>query len=223
MTENRVFDWRPKPDPRNLDYRFRALATGPSAACTSLRAYRSVRHRRVIFLDQGSEGACTGYGEEHVRALSPRQRIVTNESAKSIYYEARKQDEWAGEDYEGSSVNGAMKAARLQGKIRAWYWCMDLAEIRHALSYHGGVEAGTNWYSGMWNTDSDGLVHVTGEVVGGHAWALAGYRQVNGTRQYRIENSWGQSWGDGGGAWIWESDLSELLANQGEFACPKKV
>jgi hypothetical protein len=38
----------------------------------------------------------------------------------------------------------------------------------------------------------------------GHAVVLAGYRSVNGKRQFLIHNSWGENWGDRGYAWISE-------------------
>jgi hypothetical protein len=38
----------------------------------------------------------------------------------------------------------------------------------------------------------------------GHAVVLSGYRTVNGRKQFLIHNSWGESWGDRGYAWISE-------------------
>jgi hypothetical protein len=213
-----ILDWRPNPDPRSANFRFATLP-----GCANLSVRPSITRRKEIFLDQGSEGACTGFGAEHCMALSPYPQPTSNELAREIYYEARRQDEWPGEDYEGSSVNGAMKAARLHGRISAWHWCYSVPEIKHALSYHGAVEAGSWWWSGMWDVDEAGFVHPTGSRVGGHAYALAGYATVGGATAYRIENSWGPEWGDNGGAWISEPGLLVLLNEQGEFACPRKV
>lgn len=217
MSEH-ALDWRPNPDPRS------AMWTVSLADCYDRSADRlNIMRRKTVFLDQGREGACTGFGAEHVRALSPYPVQTSNSEAQRVYYEARKQDEWEGEDYEGSSVNGAMKALRLQGKITEWRWCWTLPEVRHALAYHGAVEIGVWWYSGMWDADGRGFIHVTGTKVGGHALALSGYsRRPEGT-MYRLENSWGPDWGDNGGAWISEFDLLQLLNDDGEFACPKKA
>jgi hypothetical protein len=178
---------------------------------------------KSVWLDQGREGACTGFGEEHVRALSPYSQPTNDALAQQVYELARRHDEWPGEDYEGSSVNGAMKAARELGLIKSWMWASTTDEVRHGLSYHGAGEMGTWWYSGMWNTDIDGFIHPRGEKVGGHAYALAGYKIMNGSRVYRIDNSWGPDWGVGGAAWIWEEDLQMLLDDQGECAFPSKV
>lgn len=214
----RVLDWRPNPDPRSLNFLVSAMD------CYSTGRERlSIVRRKTVHLDQGREGACTGFGEEHTRALSPYGQATSNAMAQRIYHAARRLDEWPGEDYEGSSVNGAMKAAREAGYITAWRWCRTTAELRHALSYHGAVEAGTWWYAGMVDTDEDGFIHPTGGPFGGHAYALAGYKPIKGKRAYRIENSWGPDWGDNGGAWIWEDDLARLMKDDGEFAVPLKV
>jgi hypothetical protein len=215
---SRVLDWRPNPDPRSLHFLVSLLDCYAGG-----KERKSIRRTKSLHLDQGQEGACTGFGAEHVRALSPGRQVTSNSMAQEIYHRARFLDEWAGEDYEGSSVNGAMKAEREMGYITGWRWCRTTAELRHALSYHGAVEAGTWWYEGMIEPDEDGFLHVTGSRIGGHAYALAGYGMWQGRRRYRVENSWGPAWGDNGGAWIWEDDLVRLMEDEGEFAVPTKV
>ena len=69
-----------------------------------------------LILDQGEEGACTGFGlaavinyllfRQFVLGKTPSSPTV---STRMIYHLARKYDEWPGEDYEGSSCRGAMK------------------------------------------------------------------------------------------------------------------
>jgi hypothetical protein len=219
MSQTRRLDWIPNPDPRNGLYRVAAFD------CFAQGAHRaSIMRRKSVWLDQGQEGACTGFGEEDVRALSPRAvASVSDDTARRVYVEAKKRDEWPGEDYDGSSVNGAMKAARAFGFIKSWHWCMSLDEVKHALSYHGAIEIGVNWYSGMWEPDANGLLHADGSQVGGHAIAVAGYKPTPGGIVYRLENSWGRDWGDNGGAWLSEFDLERLRMEDGEFALPVKV
>jgi hypothetical protein len=219
--DERTLDWRPNPRHWALGSARYLLAAMP--ACSSLSARSQIMRRRTVFLDQGVEGACTGYGEEHVQALSPHPQWTSNEMARAVYHEARRQDEWPGEDYEGSSVNGAMRAARQMNRIKSWYWARTMEEARHGVSYHGAGELGIWWYSGMWDTDADGFVSATGELVGGHALAYAGYRLRDGRREHRLENSWGPEWGDHGGCWISEEDLASLLNADGELAFPVKV
>jgi hypothetical protein len=218
MTE-RTLDWRPNWDSRSDKHRLSA-----TPMCATLSARASVMRTKKIFLDQGREGACTGFGEEHVMALTPYSKTTSDSLAQQVYYEARRQDEWEGEDYEGSSVNGAMKASRLMARISAWKWAKTTAEAAHGLSYHGAGELGTWWFEGMWDADDVGFIYPTGAQVGGHAYALAGYKVLGtGERAYRIENSWGPEWGDNGGAWMHESTLATLLADEGELAFPAKI
>lgn len=46
---------------------------------------------------------------------------------------------------------------------------------------------------------------------GGHAIVMSGYRDVGGSKQYMIHNSWGDSWGDHGYAWISEAMLDKWM------------
>ena len=60
-------------------------------------------------LDQGSEGACTGFAlaaviNYHLAARHRSQRV----SPRMLYEMARRYDEWPGEEYDGSSARGAM-------------------------------------------------------------------------------------------------------------------
>ncbi len=83
------------------------------------------RGRAPTVLDQGQEGACTGYGMAAVVNLL-LNRSGTSPSLVSprfLYENAKRYDEWKGEDYEGSSIRGAMKGflkhgACLEGDLR---------------------------------------------------------------------------------------------------------
>ena len=60
--------------------------------------------------DQGSEGACTGFGlAAAIDLLLHRSKRDTNVSTRMLYEMARRYDEWPGERYEGSSCRGAIK------------------------------------------------------------------------------------------------------------------
>lgn len=221
MTQERTFDWRPNWDVRSNRYMISALDCFSGG-----KAKPRVRWTKKVWLDQGVEGACTGFGTGHVLAAKPVDRPdIDNESARGIYLQAKQLDEYPGEDYEGSSVNGAMLAAQAQGLITEWRWCKTMAEIKHALSYHGPLVIGVNWYDGMYDPDENGILHVYGNLVGGHAIMLGGFRTraADGVLYFNLDNSWGQAWGKNGSCLISEFDLERLLQEQGEFACPKKV
>ena len=76
--------------------------------------YLSVYTKARLILDQGSEGACTGFGLACVvnylrwrKSGSPAK--LASVSPRMLYNYARRYDEYAGEEYEGSSCRGALK------------------------------------------------------------------------------------------------------------------
>jgi hypothetical protein len=77
-----------------------------------------------LVLDQGREGACTGFGLACVvNYLLFRQVTgVAPVSARMLFHLARFYDEWPGEDYEGSSCRGALKAWHKHGVCRESLW-----------------------------------------------------------------------------------------------------
>ena len=67
-----------------------------------------------LILNQGAEGACTGFGLACVvnylrwrKAGAPKR--MPSVSPRMLYHFARRYDEYAGEDYDGSSCRGALK------------------------------------------------------------------------------------------------------------------
>ncbi|RTR01077.1 C1 family peptidase [Halomonas nitroreducens] len=72
--------------------------------------------RDLHILDQGHEGACTGFGlAATINLLYRFQGQAHRVSPRMLYELARRYDEWAGEDYEGSSCRGAIKGWRNSG------------------------------------------------------------------------------------------------------------
>lgn len=165
-------------------------------------------------LDQGREGACTGFSRAMEAAARPGVVSgITDAMARSVYYRARQLDPWAGEDYEGSSVLAAMKASTELG----WYglepeyrWAFNEDEMAMAVAYRGPVVVGTAWYEGMYNADKDGYLRPTGQVMGGHAYLVPKYSTKK--DGYWIPNSWGGS----GQGWIHREDMVTLLRDNGE-------
>jgi hypothetical protein len=88
-----------------------------------LKEYRTVN---VPILDQGKEGACTGYGLASVVNYLFRTRkqmpSTAEASADMLYRLARRYDEWPGEQYDGSSARGAMKGWNKHGVCSASVW-----------------------------------------------------------------------------------------------------
>jgi hypothetical protein len=74
-------------------------------------------------LDQGNEGACTGFAlAAVVNFLLSARNIDRHVSPRMFYDMARRYDEWPGEDYEGSSARGAMKGWMAHGVVSDADW-----------------------------------------------------------------------------------------------------
>lgn len=77
------------------------------------------RKFNVPVLNQGREGACTGFGLATVaNYLLRRRRVVPDPkqvSPRMLYEMAKRYDEWPGENYDGSSARGAMKGWHKHG------------------------------------------------------------------------------------------------------------
>ena len=96
---------------------------------TRLPALLAACAQAGLVLDQGVEGACTGYGlaavinhlrflAAHERGQAPPPRV----SPAMLYRLARLYDEWPGEDYEGSSCRGALKGWHRHGVCQEALW-----------------------------------------------------------------------------------------------------
>jgi hypothetical protein len=183
-----------------------------------------------LVLDQGRAGACTGFGLAAVvnylfwRAGLDRPDTPTRVSAQMLYHLAKFYDEWAGEDYDGSSCRGAMRGWHHHGVCAeslwpngAWevdaatrplgaYYRIDtrsLNDVQAAIYEVGAVYVSASVHDG-WAPDR--LTHETAlpapvipepldpSTTGGHAFAIVGYNR----RGFVVQNSWGEAWGSGG-------------------------
>ena len=92
-----------------------------------------------VILDQGREGACTGFALAAVINfhLVQNERCDTSRidtegvSSRMLYEMARRYDEWPGEDYEGSSARGTMKGWAAHGVVRNPAWTADMQGPGH--------------------------------------------------------------------------------------------
>ena len=113
------------PDP--LDFRDR-MYEPTLVEVPPLQPLEDYQQFRVPILDQGQEGACTGFGLATVvnyllnsfKHASYRDHVPV--SPRMLYEMARRYDEWPGENYEGSSARGAMKGWHKHGVCSAKLW-----------------------------------------------------------------------------------------------------
>jgi hypothetical protein len=181
-------------------------------------------------LDQGREGACTGFAVAHELIAQPsvvRRGIDAHFAKTKIYWEAQKIDRFKGGSYpgadpymEGSSVLAAMKIAKRLGYISEYRWAFGIEDVKKAISEIGPVVLGIPWYEGMFEPASCGKLHPIGEKVGAHAILARGIHVPG--RKILLHNSWGSDWGDNGCAWISWDDLAYCLRRGGEACIPTK-
>jgi hypothetical protein len=119
-----------RPPLRNLPARF------PSDA--EVKAWLPAYAKAGLILDQGADGACTGFGLaaaiNHQRFLLRQGQLTPAErvSPAMLYQLARLYDEWPGEDYDGSSCRGALKGWHRHGVCRWDLWPYEVdAKGRH--------------------------------------------------------------------------------------------
>lgn len=196
----------------------------------------------LYVLDQGAEGACTGFGLAATINLLYRHRDVEHRvSARMLYEMARRYDEWAGEDYEGSSCRGAIKGWKNTG-VCSEALCPYLPNSRFSITpeisadakartpgayyrlrpvisdWHAAInEAGVVYASAQVHSGwSDPRKDVDGEAVISHRDLIQGghaFAVVGyNTKGFWVQNSWGDDWGDDGLAlWLYEDWATNVM------------
>lgn len=225
----RTFDWAPHHDPRSREYPVRTAIPPLIERKPPWRGVSWSTSRQP--LDQGSEGACVGFGWT-AEAMAGPVRIRPDrptDFALAVYREAQLVDEWPGENYDGTSVLAGAKVMQKHGYIEAYRWAFSIRDVVDALLYLGPVVIGIPWFESMYETRPSGLVEVGGRMVGGHCITLTGYYRskwlrgegfLNRMELVRWRNSWGSSYGRNGNGWIRVGDLEGLLEQQGEACVP---
>lgn len=227
-------------DPKSRQYDISEVLE--SAALTT----KSWANRTI--LNQGSTSACTGMSRTYDIAGYPKPVeqfrdssgiITSNSFAQRLYKLAQTMDEWAGQDYEGSSVLGALKAAVSLGYVGEYRWAFDFDDMLSALVRLGPVVVGTEWFNSMFTPRPSGLIEVdpSSGVAGGHAYY---FRRILVSKDAKkeflgagetlknepllvVRNSWGQAWGKVGEAGMWASDYQNHLWPNGEQSVVTKA
>jgi pimeloyl-ACP methyl ester carboxylesterase len=188
-------------------------------------------------LDQGYEGACTGFSLaaviNHLNRRAERAEIRV--SPRMLYEMAKRFDEWDGEDYEGSSLRGAIRGWKNNGvcqekrwpytqtpgyltvkrakdarshTVGAYYRIRPVVSDFHAALNEVGVVAVSAQVHAGWDAPRDGTIPFRKTNDGGHAFALVGYND----KGFWVQNSWGPEWGSNGLAiWTYEDWAKNVM------------
>jgi pimeloyl-ACP methyl ester carboxylesterase len=197
------------------------------------------RKSAIPVLDQGKEGACTGFGLATVANYLLRDRgkkaAADEVSAWMLYAMAKRYDEWPGEEYSGSSARGAMKGWHKHGVCASRLWkdatgAADLDEQRaaDAITRPMGAYFRVNHRDlvAMHAAISEvGILYATARVHAGWQQVREGDQEIAyspdviGGHAFAIvgydreglwiQNSWGPAWGSGGIARVRYGDWLE--------------
>lgn len=225
MVQERKLDRLYEEDPRSGQYPLRLLWSGEQ-----LPALVSKTWDLDVQLDQGSEGACVGFGFSQEAAAAPEKVFgVTNSYAHNWYCKAQLRDPWPGGActgnnepyYEGTSTLAGAKVGVDLGNYTSYLWADNEEDIARTVGNYGPVVMGVNWYEGMMNTDAKGFIWPAGEVVGGHCVVVIGFNLEEG--YYIIQNSWGPDWGMNGRCYLHRENMARLLDEDGDVCVLTRV
>ncbi|MGH6894604.1 MAG: hypothetical protein ACREEP_20350, partial [Dongiaceae bacterium] len=181
--------------------------------------------RSLFIMNQGNEGACTGFGlAATVNLLLGRNWPAARSKARRVspnmlYLMARRHDEWPGEKDEGSSLRGALRGFYNCGACQLDLWktkdpgnfslgtAKDAREtalgayyrLRPNLSdYHAAInETGVVYASAAVHRGWDDPMG--GEIEPQAGSSLHAFAIVGYDAQgFWVQNSWGPKWGKGG-------------------------
>jgi hypothetical protein len=213
-------------------YPLRLMAAPPVPPITVERVLSLPAYRRE--LDQGTEGACTGFGSTWMMAILNRRLY----HARQLYLEAQKIDEWDDTPpQEGSSVRAVMDVLRTRGHWRRVNgtnfapipdarhgisenrWATKVDEIRACIAAGVPVTGGFNWYTAF---DSEGIQKIgmdywigrggdLGPIRGGHCICI--YGASDRRQAVKIVNNWGVTYPL---VWLPYTVLRRLLKEDGE-------
>lgn len=229
---DRILDTRPD----TLDFRdqlYEATLVDVPARI-DLEEYRKLN---IPILDQGREGACTGFALATVAHYLLAKRYGLNNltpvSPWMLYAMAKRYDEWPGEDYEGSSARGAMKAWHKHGVCSDRLWTHRSGKVKRDLTGTQASDASQRPLGAYYRVNHKdlvamhsaiaevGILYATGLVHEG--WeridsdgAIPLKETIRGghafalvgydERGFWFQNSWGNTWGKNGFALITYDD-----------------
>jgi hypothetical protein len=85
----------------------------------------------------------------------------------------------------------------------SYYCCFSRVEVQAAIMSTKAVIIGVPIYNNFYQTKDGMIDYVKGmEFEGGHAIALYGWKMINGKFYWLMKNSWSDTWGNNGSAYL---------------------
>lgn len=181
--------------------------------------------------DQGSEGACEGFGNSMMMTLLNKKRY----NPWWLWNQGKMIDEWSDTnpgDNNGTSGRAVCEVLKTQGHtlwkkeapslehgIQEYRWATTVDEMRTGIANNAPIAIGVDWYenfdkpekrsNGWWI----GLAGSLGKVRGGHCVCVYGASDKK--QAFRVKNSWGRNFPL---VWLPYKTMEILLKDAGE-AC----
>ena len=180
--------------------------------------------RQGPIFDQGDLGCCTACAALGLMMTEPFSdgTVYDIDAVHAFYHGETLIDGIEGTyppDDTGSNGLAAMKVLRKQGKIKAYAHAFSPYTAVAALT-RGPIAVGTVWLNSMFEPVNGRIYIDTGSrVAGGHEYVVDGWDPQ--TQRVHMTNSWGEGWGEGGGATIEWVDFVWLLKQQGDAVQPR--
>jgi len=171
-------------------------------------------------LDQGSVGSCTAEALIGALMIGPdfKGALYTQADAYALYHDETVLE---GQPYPPNDPGGSglevCKAAKNKGLIKSY---------KHAFGVQNGLKAlmlrpiitGIPWFDSFFHPDANGIIHLGGQIVGGHEIVAFG---IDAEQQLVwFMNSWGPSWGLGGKFAMPWSVWDAVLRQGGDITIP---
>ena len=192
--------------------------------------------------NQGSEGACTGFALaaaiDYIKRSSGKPKYKA--SARMLYEMAKHHDEWPKENYEGSSLRGAIHGWKNSGVCTEESWPYNLTpskkekltvkrskeardntigayyRIRPVLAdFHSaiaeiGVIVVSSKVHSNWDSPVEGIIEYENGLGKTGGHAFAIVGYND--RGFWVQNSWGTGWGRNGLAlWLYEDWIENIM------------
>lgn len=205
-------------DERSRAFAYKVAATKPQTKIWDIHA---------PVLDQGSVGSCTGNAlAQWLNTAFAQQNpkgpdaFLDESDAVDLYSRATHLDRIKGvypPDDTGSSGLAVCKAGVRRGLLTRYDHAFGFDALLMTLQ-HTPVIAGTAWTTGMEDPDGEGRIRPTGTLAGGHEYLVRGCDVERG--RVILRNSWSDSWGVRGDAWMSFADYAKVLADDGDITVP---